>query len=264
MYFKNKVVWITGASSGIGEELAYLFAKDKARLVISSNDCAELERVKQKCLKYSNTCTVIELDLEQTSDIDTLTKKIIDELGQIDVLINNGGISQRAFSRETPIEIDRKIMEINFFSAIALTKSVLPFMLKKGSGHIAVTSSITGKFGFPLRSAYSASKHAVAGYFETLWFELKDNNIGVTVAYPGRVKTKISLNAIDKDGKAHGKMDAGQDTGISAEKCASKYYNAIKNNKKEVLIGGKELLMVYIKRFIPALHRRLVLKIDHT
>jgi short-subunit dehydrogenase len=264
VHFNNKVIWITGASSGIGEELAYRFAKDNAKLVISSNDSTELERVRDNCLKITDICSAVEFDLAQTSDIDNLTKKIISEYGRIDVLINNGGISQRAFARETPIEMDRKIMEINFFSAITLTKSVLPFMLKQGSGHIAVTSSITGKFGFPLRSAYSASKHAVAGYFETLWFELKENNIGVTVAYPGRVKTKISLNAIDKDGKAHGKMDAGQDNGISAERCAFKYYKAIKNDKKEVYIGGNELLMVFLKRFAPALHRKLVMRIDHT
>ncbi len=169
MDFKNKVVWITGASSGIGEELAYCFAKDSAKIVLSSNDASELERVKAKCLEYTDTCIIEEFDLMKTSEIDTLTKNIVANLGSVDVLINNGGISQRAYGKDAPIEMDRKIMEINFFSAVALTKSVLPYMLKQGSGHIAATSSISGKFGFPLRSAYAASKHAITGFFETLW-----------------------------------------------------------------------------------------------
>jgi short-subunit dehydrogenase len=148
-------------------------------------------------------------------------------------------------------------MNVNFFGAVILTKAVLPQMINQGSGAIAVTSSITGKFGFPLRSAYSASKHAVVGFFETLGIELASKNISVTVAFPGRVQTNISINAITKDGTPHGEMDPGQAGGIPAELCARKYLDAIHRGRHEVLIGGRELIMVHIRRFLPRLFFRI-------
>jgi short-subunit dehydrogenase len=155
---------------------------------------------------------------------------------------------------ETPLFIDRKIFEINYFGAVALTKAVLPGMIKNGGGHISATSSLVGKFGFPYRSAYSASKQALHGFFESLRAENIKNNIKVSIVIPGRVKTNISVNAIDKDGKKHGKMDEGQDSGITAEKAAKIICRNLKRNKKEILVGGKELIMIHIRRFLPRLY----------
>jgi dehydrogenase/reductase SDR family member 7B len=262
--YNNKVIWITGASSGIGEALAYAFSKENAKLVLSSTREPELERVKANCLILgSPDCMVLPLDLSNL-DANELTKKVIKRFGAIDVLVNNGGVSQRSFIIETPIEIDRKIMEINYFGGVALTKGVLPFMLQNNGGHIVVVSSITGKFGFSLRSAYSASKHALQGFYEALYAELKKEKIKVTIAYPGRIRTNVSMNAITKDGNRHGIMDHGQDGGISAENCANQMIRAMKKNKVEILIGRKELIMVYIKRFFPGLFFWLVDKVKPT
>lgn len=264
MFFKNKVVWITGASSGIGEALTYEFARQGARLIISSNQQDELDKVKEKCTELGAECFIQFLDVTEIDKMQSITDNLIEQFGQIDVLVNNAGISQRSLVVETPLENDRKIMEIDYFGTIALTKTVLPYMIKNGGGYIAATSSISGKFGFPLRSAYAAAKHALHGFFETLRSEVYQHNIKVLIAFPGRIKTDISLHALTKDGTAHGKMDEGQNTGISAEKCAKKYVKAIRKDKKEVLIGASELLMVYIHKFLPGLFYKLARKINPT
>lgn len=264
MDFTNKVVWITGASSGIGEALTYEFARQKARLIISSNEIKELERVKRNCEDIGAACFIQFLDMMEIEKMKTVTNELVQKFGSIDVLVNNAGISQRSLVEETSLEIDRKIMEIDYFGTIALTKAVLPYMIKNRLGYIAATSSISGKFGFPLRSAYAAAKHALHGFFETLRAEVHDYNIKVLIAFPGRIKTNISVHALTKEGKAHGKMDQGQDTGISAEKCARKYVRAIRKDKKEILIGSTELLMVYIHKFFPGLFYKLARKIKPT
>lgn len=264
MYFKNKVVWITGASSGIGEALTYEFARQGAKLIISSNQLEELEKVKLTCESIGTTCFIQFLDMIEVDKMQSITDLLIEKFDKIDVLVNNAGISQRSLVVETPLEVDRKIMEIDYFGTVALTKTVLPYMIKNGGGYIAATSSISGKFGFPLRSAYAAAKHALRGFFETLRAEVYEHNIKVLIAFPGRIKTNISLHALTKDGKAYGKMDDGQNTGISAEKCARKYVKAIRKDKKEVLIGASELLMVYIHKFFPNLFYKLARKIKPT
>jgi len=264
MNFKNKVVWITGASSGIGEALTYEFADQGAKLIISSNQQKELDRVKEKCEQIGAECYIQFLDVTDIDKMQSITDSLIEKFGSIDVLVNNAGISQRSLVTETPLEVDRKIMEIDYFGTIALTKTVLPYMIKNGGGYIAATSSISGKFGFPLRSAYAAAKHALHGFFETLRSEVYADNIKILIAFPGRIKTDISLHALTKDGTAHGKMDEGQNRGITAEKCAKQYVNAIRKDKKEVLIGASELLMVYIHKFFPKLFYKLARKINPT
>ncbi|MFC2086465.1 SDR family oxidoreductase, partial [Bacteroidota bacterium] len=254
----------TGATSGIGEALAYEFAALNAKLVLSSNQFDELERVKNECLKNCEKCISIGFDLENEQEIKDSVAKVVNEFNQIDVLINNGGISQRSLIIETPLEVDRKIMNIDYYGAVILTKNVLPVMIKNNGGNIMVTTSIAGKFGFPLRSAYSAAKHALYGFFETLRAEHIKDNIKVTIACPGRVQTNISKHALTKEGKEHGVMDKGLAGGITAEKCARIMRKAIQKNKREVLIGGKELLMVYIKKFIPGLFYKIIPKIDPT
>jgi short-subunit dehydrogenase len=262
MTFKNKTVWIIGASSGIGKALAMDFAKHKVKLVLSSRKVDELDKIKTECLKHTNNCVVIPLDLEKNSDYKHKVDEVIQKYSTIDYLIINGGISQRSFAHETPIDIDRKLMEINYFGNISITKAVLPQMIKQQSGHIMTVSSIVGEFGFPLRSSYSASKHALHGFYETLRFEHQKDNINVTIAIPGRIKTNISINALDKNGKAHGEMDAGQENGISAESCSKQMIKALEKNKKDVLIGGKELIMVKFKKWLPFLFYKIASKID--
>lgn len=257
---KNKVVWITGASSGIGEALAKAFASEGAKLILSARRVEELHRVKESLNLPDEDVLILPLDLSETSKTNELAQKVISTFGKIDLLINNGGISQRSLATDTPIEIDRKIMEINFFGTIALTKSVLPYMLKQKNGHIIVISSIAGKFGFYFRSAYSASKHALHGFFESLRMELYNENVKVLIVCPGKIKTDISINAVTGNGGKHNKMDESQAKGISAEECARQILNGIKNNKEELFIGGKELKAIWVKRFFPKLFSKLIRK----
>ena len=257
--FKDKVVWITGASSGIGKESAIQFAKMGAHLVLSARSADKLEQIRDQ-LVNSETHLVLPLDLEASDNFPDLVNIVVDKFGKIDFLINNGGLSQRAEAIDTSLDVDRKIMEINYFGTIALTKAVLPVMRKQKSGHIIAISSIAGKFGFYLRSAYSASKHALQGFFESLMLEEAKSNIFVTIAYPGKINTDISLSALNADGRAHGKMDHNQKTGMPVEECVRRLIKAIRKKKKSVLIGNKEIKAVYIKRYFPKLFWKIISK----
>ncbi|NLJ44757.1 MAG: SDR family NAD(P)-dependent oxidoreductase [Bacteroidales bacterium] len=263
-FFLGKVVWVTGASSGIGEALVYKFAELGARLIISSNDITGLERVREACGDNSGNVSCAAFDLSETSDIEALVEQQVRREGRIDYLLNLGGISQRARIEETPIWLDRKIFEINYFGTIALIKAVLPHMIRRKSGHILATSSITGRFGFPLRSAYSASKQAIHGFIETLYLENKRNNIRASVIIPGRVRTQISFHALDKEGREHGKMDDGQANGLLPEQAADIIIKGITKDKREILVGKGELFLLYIRRICPWLFFRIADKIKST
>ncbi len=257
--FANKIVWITGASSGIGIEMARQLSDQGAKVVLSSRNENKLLEI-QKTLKNPENHLVIVLDLEQNTAFDSLAKKVHDHFGQIDYLFNNGGLSQRSNARDTPIEVDRRIMEINYFGNVALTKAVLPYMEKQGSGHIVVISSIAGKFGFFLRSAYSASKHALHGFYESLRLEEEQYGINVSIICPGKINTSISMNALDSSGEKHGEMDHNQETGMSADECVRILLKAVSKNKKEVLIGNKEIKAVTLKRLFPKLFWKVIRK----
>jgi short-subunit dehydrogenase len=259
--FAGKVAWITGASSGIGEALVHEFVLRGATVIASSNDLPGLERVKAECGNNSVMVYCIAFDLADTSGIVEIVEKQIKTLGRIDFLVNIGGISQRARIDETPLWLDRKIFEINYFGTIAFTKAVLPFMVKQQSGYILATSSITGRFGFPLRSAYSASKQALHGFFETLYLENKRSNIKVSVIIPGRVRTAISFHALDSEGKEHGKLDAGQAKGVLPKQAAEIIIRGIRRNRREILVGKNELMMLHIRRYCPWLFFRIADKL---
>lgn len=258
-YHRDKVIWITGASSGIGEALALLLAAEGATIILSARREPELQRIASQ-LHASSKWMILPLDLENTSNVDELTKKVIDKFGRIDVLINNGGISQRSLANETPLSIDRKIMEINYFGQVALTKSVLPYMLKQKSGQIVVMSSIAGKFGFWFRSAYSASKHALHGFYESLRLETEEEGIKVLIAVPGKIQSNISVNALKGDGSKHAVMDKSQEEGMPALECAKIIIDAMKNNREEILVGNREIKAVWIKRHFPKWFGRIIRK----
>lgn len=257
----KKHIVITGASSGIGQALAIEYANNNTKLIIGALDKDGLKETETKCKTKGSEVVTCEFDLADSTSI----KKFIDIIkstnDSIDRLIHIGGISQRGRAEDTIIEVDRKIMEINYFGAITITKSLIPLLKKsKIGGKIGVTSSISGKFGFPLRSAYAASKFALFGFFESLRLEHIKDNIKVTMMSPGRINTNISLNALEANGKAHGKIDPGQANGISVEKCAKRMKKSIEKGKKDVLIGGSEILMVYFKKFLPPLFYHIAKK----
>ena len=256
--FENKVVWITGASSGIGEATAYQFAKEGATLILSARREDELLRVKQNTGLPSHQVFVLPIDVEKIEKISEKAKQAIEHFGKIDVLFNNAGISQRGSVLDTDISVYQKIFNLNFFGVIALTKAVLPFMKQQKSGQIAVTSSVSGKLATPMRSGYCASKHALHGFFDALRSEIYQDNISVTLICPGYIHTNISYNAVAADGSKFGKMDENQANGMSPEECASRIVEAIYKKRDEVYMGGKEVLGVYLKRFFPRILSKLL------
>jgi len=256
----NKVIWITGASSGIGEALVYECAKKNVLIVLSARREGELFRVSKAAGLTSSNSLIIPFDLSDTSQAKEYAQQIITKFGRIDILINNGGQSQRSSVIETSAETERQLMEINYFSAVNLSKAALPVMLKYGSGKIVVVSSIAGKFGFFLRSSYSAAKHALHGYFESLRLENEKKGISVLMVCPGKIKTNVSLNAASSTGDSHNKMDPSHENAMSAQECAKQIIAGIMNDKEEIFIGGKELLIVKIKRFFPKLFGKLIRK----
>lgn len=256
--FSNKIVWITGASAGIGEATAYAFAKEGARLVLSARREEELLRVKENTGLPQADVLVLPIDVERQEEFPEKVQAVLKYFGRIDILFNNAGISQRSTVMETEMEVYHKIMDINFFGVVALTKAVLPYMLEQKNGHIAVTSSISGKLGTPMRSGYCATKHALHGFFDSLRAEVWRESIKVTIICPGYIHTNISINAISGDGGKHGKMDQNQEMGISPEQCATDILNAIYNGTNEVYIGRKEVIGVYLKRLFPGILSRIV------
>jgi short-subunit dehydrogenase len=255
MTVRDRLVWITGASSGIGEALAYELSRRGARLVLSSRREDALEAVRERCRRPEEHL-VQPLDLARPDTLGAAADAVHDTVGPVDVLVNNGGISQRGTAAETEMEVVRRIMEVNFFGAVQLTKAVLPSMIERQQGHVVVVSSVVGKFGTPLRSSYAASKHALHGWFDSLRAEVYDDGIGVTLACPGFVKTNVASNALYPDGTPLG--EEAEEKGIPPSDCADAIADAIEHNTAEFTVGGWETIGVYLKRFVPRLFRRFI------
>lgn len=256
--FEGKTIWITGASSGIGEALCKQLNHKGVNLILSSRNREKLESLASSLTQCQ--CTVITIDLEHSSSIHSAMEQV-NTLGlKIDLLINNGGISQRSNALETNEDTERRIMEINYFGNILLGKLVATEMLKTGGGHIAVMSSISGKFGFFLRSTYAASKHALHGYYESLRLENEKNGLKISMICPGKINTPISQNALSGDGNKHAQIDNNQRTGMPVDKCANEILKGISKEKMEIYVGGKELKAVRIKRLFPNLFHKLIRK----
>lgn len=256
---ENKIIWITGASSGIGEALAHQFSKEKLWLILSSRNESVLQKVKNECA-FPEKIKILPLDLE---DLDSLPQKADEAwkcFGKIDILVNNGGISQRSLALDTTLKTEQRVMTIDFWGTTVLSKAILPKMIENSGGQIVCVTSLVGKFGTKYRSSYAAAKHALHGYFDSLRSEVCDKNIVITMVCPGFIKTNVSLNAVTGDGSAQGTMDDAQAKGMSAEVFAQKMYKAILHKKEEVYIGGKETYGVLLKRFFPKLFSKIVRK----
>ncbi|MFN0033974.1 MAG: SDR family oxidoreductase [Saprospiraceae bacterium] len=260
-FFKNKRVWVTGASSGIGEALAIAFAERGAQLILSARNEVEINRVGAACSKAGAASVVVQpLDLERHESIPAIVETVLRKVGKVDILVNNGGVSQRALAKDTSLEVDKKLMAVNYFGTITLTKALLPNMLMHQLGHIVTITSLTGKFGSPYRSSYAASKHALHGFFDSLRAELSDAHIKVTLICPGFVRTNVSKNALTGDGAKLGTMDEATDKGMEPERLARKILQAIESGKEEASFGGKEVLGVYLKRFFPLYFSKVLRK----
>lgn len=264
MYFKDKVVWITGASSGIGKALAFALSEHGAKIIISSRNIEKLEDVKLQC-KDPEKIKILKVDLDDYLNLNKLVQNAISLFGAMDILINNGGISQRSLAIDTDITIDTRIFKTNYFGTVALTKALLPYFVARKNGHVVVVTSVVAKIGTPLRSSYAASKHALHGFFDSLRSEVFNDNIAVTLICPGYVNTNVSINALTADGTPQNTMDKATAGGLSPEYVAERMLKVIRKKKQEVVIGGKlELLAVFTKRFFPRILARMTRKIPVT
>lgn len=246
----NKVVWITGASGGIGEALALGAAARGARLILSARREDQLQRVRERCARPQDVA-ILPCDLEQLHDPEALHARAAACFGPVDVLVNNAGLSQRTLALDTSMDSCRRIMEVDFFAPVALSRAVMPGMRERGCGHIVVVSSVFGHIAMARRSVYAAAKHALHGYFDCARVELGDKGIAFTLACPGFVSTQVSVNALGPDGQPYGGVDSDIAKGMAPERCAERIWRAVERNELEVTIAGKERVAVYFKRFLP-------------
>lgn len=257
MSVQGRVVWITGASSGIGEALAKAFAARGARLVLSARRQAELERVRAAC--GGAEIVLLPMDVAALAEVPEKAREAVAAFGRIDLLVNNAGISQRSLAKDTALEVDQRIMQVNFFGSVAVTKALLPHLLERGDGRIVVVTSVVGKLGTPLRSTYAASKHALHGFFDSLRAELAGTGIGVTLVMPGFIRTAVSQNALTGDGTPQGSMDAMLAAGLDPDICAARILDAVTAGRDEVYVGGRrEAAALALKRFFPGLFARTI------
>ncbi|WP_028007647.1 SDR family oxidoreductase [Solimonas flava] len=251
----GKTIWITGASSGIGEAMAVLASRQGVKLVLSARRVDELERVRAACADPAKVA-VLPLDLTQF-DAEAARAAAEACFGPIDVLVNNAGISQRSLMLDTSMDVYRRIMELDFFATVALTKAVVPGMRARGGGHVVVISSVVGKMGTPLRTGYAAAKHALHGFFESARAELWRDQVRFTLVCPGFIRTEVSRNAITGDGGRHDRMDDAQAKGMDAQTCAARIWAGVARNAEELYVG-REQAAIYLKRWAPALVSALV------
>lgn len=260
--FHNQVVWITGASSGIGEALGKAFSHNGARVVLSARNTSELNRVRQECIAAgadADTVLVLPLDVLDYDALPHALQAVLKAFGRIDLLINNAGTSQRSFCLETELQVYRTLFELNVIAQIALTKAVLPVMVEQGGGHVLVTASVAGKVGAPLRTGYCAAKHAVMGFFDALRTEVAYLGIKVTTIVPGFIRTNIGSNALTGTGTPVGKLDEDIESGMDVTECAGIILQGIVNGVEEIAVGGgPEMGLLELKRQDPTSTFRLL------
>lgn len=263
--FADRVVWVTGASAGIGAALARAFATHGARVVLSARRETQLLEVQAECDRLGAAATlVVPLDLEHPDRHAAAVARVVGAFGRVDLLVNNAGVSQRSLAVDTALAVDRRLIEVNFIGTVSLTKAVLPVMRAQRAGHIATVTSLVGHIGTPLRSSYAGSKHALHGFFDSLRAEVWQDGIAVTMVCPGFIKTDVSVNALTGDGSPQNRMDNAQANGMDADECARRVLRGLAKRKAEVWVGGKEVLAAYVERFCPPLYRALIKRVDPT
>lgn len=258
MSFKDQVIWITGASSGIGEAVAILFAGQGAKLVLSARREDELNRVADRC-KGAGSVMVLPLDVTDEAAQDAAVKAVMAQFGRIDLLFNNAGISQRSLCVDTEMAVYRRLFEIDVFAQIALTKRVLPIMIDQKTGHLVVTASVAGKVGVALRTGYCAAKHAMMGFFDALRAEVDEHGLTVSTVVPGFIRTDISRNALKGDGSAYGAVSQAIEGGMDVDAAARVIVDGLARREPEINVGkGREMSLLWLKRLSPKRVFRLV------
>ena len=254
MDYTGKVAWITGASSGLGAALAKELAARGAHLVLSGRDEARLAEVAQDC----GEALVLPFDVRDAAALADAVDKALGWHGGVDLAFANAGISQRSRALATDMQVYRDIIEIDLTAQIAFSQSLIGPMSERGSGTLAFISSIAGKVGVPLRTAYCAAKFGLAGYADALRAELSINGVSVHTIYPGSVATNVSRNALTADGSARGRSDKAIDEGIAPDEAARQMLDGIAAGQREIIVAeGMELAMGEMRRTPDALFDQL-------
>lgn len=262
--YKDKVIWITGASSGIGFELTKQLADLGARIVLSARRRDVLEEIVSQLPGGASRHWVAPLDLAAVDELIPAAEAYLKEIGPVDVLINNGGISQRSLFLDTDLDVYRRLMDVNYLATVALSKAVLPAMVARRSGLIVSISSVAGKIGSKLRTGYSGSKYAVVGFMDCLRAELAEHNVACLTVCPGSIQTNIAINALNAEGEAQQKNDDSIINGMPVEQCVEQIIKAMSKGKDEVVIGrGISGMAPTIKRFFPRLYTKLAAKMEY-
>ena len=263
-YWAGTTFWVTGASSGIGKAVAHELFKNGARVILSARRQDALEALVKAWGAQPDQILVLPLDLSLSDTLSEKAQAALNWAPRLDGIVHCGGISQRSLAKETSLEVDRQLMEVDYFGTVGLTKALLPHFLAQGHGKIAVVTSLMGLFSSPLRSGYCAAKHALHGFFEAIRAEHHDDGLRITMVCPGFIRTEISMNARVGDGSLQGTMDEKTGQGLSPEECASQMLRAMHREKAMVLIGRGELLGAYLARWAPNLLRRWMRKVRVT
>ena len=256
----GKVVWITGASSGIGKALAAECALQGAQVVLSARRFDELENVRVSLLHPDHHLSVT-MDITDEAQVRHAYEQVLEQKGRIDWLINNAGLSQRALITETSMQTERAIMEIDYFSQVFLTKLVLPTFIAQKSGRIAYISSVAGLLGTQYRATYSAAKAAIHMWANSLRAEVAQDGVNVSVIFPGFVKTNVSFNALNGAGKPQAHQDEAIENGLEADDFAKQTVSALLKGQEYIVIGGsKEKLGVWVSRLSPTTLYKMIRK----
>ncbi len=256
----NKVVWITGASSGLGKALAQECALQGAQLVLTARRTDELEKVRLS-LTNPEQHICVSADISNEQQVRHAHEQVLNQKGRIDWLMNNAGLSQRALIADTTMQTERAIMEVDYFSQVFLTKTVLPTFLQQKSGRIIFVSSVAGLLGTQYRASYSAAKAAIHMWANSLRAEVAQDGVKVSVIFPGFVKTNVSFNALNGQGKPQGHQDEAIENGLEPEAFAKTVVTALLNDEEYIVVGGtKEKLGVLISRLSPSILYKMIRK----
>lgn len=259
-YFKNKTVIVTGASSGIGEQLVRQLANLDAKIVLCARRQANMEAIVSDIGLSEERYLILPCDFSKTVNYTDLVKQVLAKFGSIDVLINNAGIAQKSLVQDTIEEVERRIFEVNYFGTIGFTKAVLPHFMEKGDGHVVAISSILGEIGLPSVGPYCASKHAVNGYFNSLRYDVEKLGVDVSIISPGFISTSITKKSLTGTGEIHAKDSVAQEKGMPADRCAAQILKQIAKKKRQAYVGGLEVLMPKFEFFFPRLFHWLMRK----
>lgn len=254
----GKTIWITGASSGIGEALTYALNKRNCKLILSSRKEDELQRVKNNC-QNKDAIQIVPLDLAAYETMPETVSQVVTTYGPIDILVNNAGISQRSLIVETEFDVYKKLIDVNYLGTVAMTIGLLPHFITNQKGHFVTVTSLMGKFGSPYRSGYCGAKHALHGFFDVLRMEHEKDGIAVTLICPGFVNTNVAKNALTADGSSQNEQDVATENGLPVNVFAKRMIRAIEQKKFEAYIAKKERIGIYL-RFFPKLLHKIVLK----